>query len=66
MSNVCVAFEILGPKERAPPGRHKASGHIIFDIKIDFTLKARWVKDGHETPDSSTPSFAGVVSRESI
>jgi hypothetical protein len=66
MSNVCIAFEILGPNERAPLGWHKASGHIIFDIKMDFTRKMRWVKDGHKTPDSTTPSFAGVVSRESI
>jgi hypothetical protein len=33
---------------------------------MDFTRKARWVKDGHKTPDSKTLSFAGVVSRDSI
>jgi hypothetical protein len=66
MSNVCVAFEILGLNERAPPGWHKASGRNIFDVKMDFTPKAHWVKDGHKTHDSTTPSFAGVVSRESI
>jgi hypothetical protein len=66
MGNVCVAFEILGPNEKPPVGWFKASGHIVFDVKMDFTRKARWVKDGHKTPDSATPSFAGVVSRESI
>ena len=66
MGNVCVAFEILGPNAKAPPGWYKASGHIIFDLKMDFTRKARWVKDGHKTPDSSTSSFAGVVSQDSI
>jgi hypothetical protein len=66
MSNVCIAFEILSPKAKAPAGWHKASGHIIFDVKMDFTWKARWVKDGHKTPDSLTSSFAGVVSRDSI
>jgi hypothetical protein len=66
MCNVCVAFEILGPGMKAPPGWHKASGHLIFDVKMDFTMKARWVKDGHETPNSATSSFAGVVSRDSI
>jgi hypothetical protein len=67
MSKVCVAFKIAGPNKHAPPGWHKASGHIIFDVKMDFTCKARWVKeDGHKTPDSTTPSFAEVVSRESI
>ena len=33
---------------------------------MDFTRKARWVKDGHKTPNSTTSSFAGVVSRDSI
>ena len=50
---------------RAPPGWRKVSGHIIFYLKMDFTRKARWVKDGHQTPDLLTSSYAGVVSRES-
>ena len=67
MGNVCVAFEILLVQNaKAPPGWFKASGHIVFDVKMDFTRKARWVKDGHKTPDSKTSSFAGVVSRDSI
>ena len=66
MGNVCVVFEILGSNDKPPVGWYKASGHIVFDVKMDFTCKARWVEDGHKTPDSTTPSFAGVVSRESI
>ncbi len=37
-----------------------------FDVKMDFTRKARWVKDGYKDPDSIAASFAGVVSWESI
>ncbi len=66
MGNVCVSFEILGPGARAPPGWHKASGHLIYDVKMDFTRKACWVKDGHKTLTSTTSSFAGAVSRNSI
>ena len=66
MRNLNIAFEYLEPGEKAPPGWFKASGHIIFDVKMDFTWKAWWVKDGHKTPDSTTSSFAGVVSCESI
>ena len=66
MSALNIAFEFKELGEKAPPGWFKASGHIIFDVKMDFTRKARWVKDGHKTPDSTTSSFAGVVSRESI
>ncbi len=40
MGNVCVAFEFLGPKEKPPVGWFKASGHIVFDVKMDFTHKA--------------------------
>jgi hypothetical protein len=66
MGNVCVAFKILGPNAKAPPGWHKASGYIVFDVKMDFTWKAQWVKDGHKTPDSTTSSFARVVSHDRI
>jgi len=33
---------------------------------MDLTRKARWVKDGHKTPDLTTSNFAGVVSRDSV
>ena len=32
---------------------------------MDFTRKARWVLDGHKTPDPIGSTYAGVVSRES-
>ncbi len=42
------------------------SGHIIFDMKMNFTRKAEWVKDGHLTHDLDNSKYVGVVSRESI
>ena len=66
MTNVGIAFKILENDERLPVGYKKSSGHLIFDVKMDFTRKARWVKDGHRTPDPETSKYAGVVSRESI
>jgi hypothetical protein len=51
---------------KQPRDGMKHQGHIIFDLKMDFTQKARGVKDGHMTPDSLTTSFAGAVSRDSI
>ena len=35
----------------------KSTGHIIRDVKMDFTRKDRWIKDGHKTPDSITSSY---------
>ena len=66
MLNVGVAFKILEEGQMAPPGWNKASGHLIWDVKMDFTRKARWVLDGHKTPDPIGSTFAGVVSCESV
>jgi hypothetical protein len=66
MHNVGVAFEVLEDGKSAPQGWTKASGHITWDLKMDFTRKASWVLDGHKlsTPEGSI--YAGVVSRESV
>ena len=39
---------------------------MIFDVKMDFTRKARFVLDGHKTPSPLGSTYAGVVSRESV
>ena len=38
--NLMIAFKILELGQKAPPGWHKATGHIIFDVKMDFTWMA--------------------------
>ena len=48
------------------PGYSKASGHIVFDVRMTLERKARWVKDGHKTPEPEMSTYAGVVSRESV
>ena len=66
MFNVGVAFEILEEGQAAPLGWSKVSGHLIWDVKMDFTRKVRWVLDRHRTPDPIGSTFTGVVSRESV
>ena len=66
MTEVGVAFEVLAEGQRAPPGWKGVTGHLIWDVKMDFTRKARWVLDGHKTPDIVGSTYAGVVSRESV
>ncbi len=61
MGNLMIAFEILEPGQKAPPGWLKATGHIIFDVKMDFTRKARWVKDGYKDSNSTTLSYGCVL-----
>ena len=66
MTNVGIAFEVLEEGEKAPVAWHKVSGHLVFDVKMDFTRKARWVLDGHKTPKPTGSTYARVVSRESV
>ena len=66
MLNVGIAFEVLPTGEKASPGWIKVTGHLVFDVKMDFTRKARWALDGHKTPDPVGYTYAGVVSRESV
>eukprot|EP00957_Ditylum_brightwellii_P092131 7014689-Ditylum_brightwellii.AAC.1 len=48
MTNIGIAFKILENDINIPSGRNMVTGHIIFDIKIDFTRSARWVVDGQK------------------
>ena len=66
MSNVQVAFEILENIQSLPPGYSKCTCHIIFDVKMDGTRMARYVKDGHKTTNWEGSCYAGVVSCESV
>lgn len=40
--------------------------HIVFDVKMDFTRKARFVAGGHTTETPSSLTYSSVVSRESV
>ena len=66
MRNVGVAFNILEEKEQLPVGYKKETGHIVYDVKMNFTRKARWMKDGHFIPGPATSAYDVVVSRESV
>jgi hypothetical protein len=66
MTEVGVAFEVLEKGIKAPIGWSKVTGHLIWDVKMDFTGKARWVLDGHRTINPNGSTYAGVVSSDSI
>lgn len=40
--------------------------HLVFDVKMDFTRKARFMAGGHTTDAPSTVTYSSVVSRDSI
>ena len=66
MNAIGSAIRFLPNGSPVPVGYTKASGHIVWDVKMDLRRKARWVKDGHLTPEPETSNYAGVVSRESV
>jgi hypothetical protein len=66
MTEVGVAFEVLEEDMKAPIGWSKVTGHLVWDVKMDFTRKARWVLDGHRTPDPIGSTYAVVVFRHGI
>ena len=66
MKNVRVAFQILDDDDAIPVGYKHLSVHLIFDVKMDMTRKARLVADGHKTSDPVGSTYSGVVSRDSV
>lgn len=64
--NIMPAIKILDEGKVAPVGYQKIPCHIVFDIKMDFSRKARYVAGGHVTEPPVTQTYASVVSRESV
>ena len=40
MTNVLIAFDFLDHGVKPSPGYKQSSGHLIWDLKMDFTRKA--------------------------
>jgi hypothetical protein len=66
MHNAGIAFEIMEDDQPLPVGLRKVTGHMVFDVKMDYTRKARWVLDGHKTPPPERSTYAGVVSSDNV
>jgi hypothetical protein len=66
MKIIMPAVKILEEGTISPIGYQQIPCHIVFDVKMDFTRKARFVAGGHVTHPPSTQTYASVVSRESV
>ena len=67
IGNVKVAFQLMEEGEKLPVGSKEIPYHIIFDVKLDLTRKARLVAGGHR--NKSVPAyttFSSVASRDSV
>ena len=66
MRNVRVAFKFLQESDSIPPAHEFVPCHLVFDVKMDGTAKARLVAAGCRTADPQGSTWAGVVSRETV
>jgi hypothetical protein len=66
MKNVQPAFKILDENEQVLIGYKWIPCHMIFDVKMDFTCKARFVAGGHMTDPPASIMYSSVVSRDSV
>lgn len=66
MKNSRIAFQRLGENEKPPVGFKEITCHLVFDVKMDLTRKARYVAGGHLTDPPSSLTYASVVSRDSV
>jgi len=67
LSNAMVAFQLVEDGDTIPVGSKLIPYHIIFDVKIDLTRKARFVVGGHRNPSVKPhASYSSVASRDSI
>ena len=64
--NVSISFSIMEERTKSSTGYKNIGGRIIFDLKINFTRKSRWVATGYKTPDPIMSTYTGIVSRESV
>jgi hypothetical protein len=53
-------------KEPSLIGFQEIQCHVIFDVKMDFTRKARFVAGGHMTDTPGLITYSSVVSRDSV
>ena len=66
MKHVRPAFNILEENAKAPPGSKFIRCHMNFEIKMDFTRKARFVAGGHMTDPPTSLTYSSVVARDSV
>jgi hypothetical protein len=66
MKNNRLAFKVLEEDDKVPIGYKWMKCHMVFDIKMEFTRKARYVAGGHMTDPPATLTYSSVVSRDSV
>jgi hypothetical protein len=66
MAAVMIAFKVQPEGTTHVPGQKRLPGHVVWDVKMDFTRKARYVAGGHRTDPPKLLTYSSMVSRESV
>jgi hypothetical protein len=66
MENVRVAFDIKDHATKPCPGYEYVDLMMVYDIKMDYTRKARLCVRGDQTEPPKEIMYSSIVSRESI
>ncbi len=66
MEAVRIAFEVQDASITHIPGYKKIPGHVVWDVKMDFTQKARYVAGGHHIDPPKSITYSSVISHESV
>ncbi|GFH48973.1 Blackbeard [Chaetoceros tenuissimus] len=66
MVNAKCAFKLLARGDKPPPGYNEILCHLVFDVKLDMTRKARYVAGGHLTNVPANMTYSSVVSRDTV
>ena len=66
MKNNRVAFDILDKDQNVEAGRIFLECYMIFEVRMDFRRKARYVANGAKNSNLKTSSYSGVILRETV
>ena len=61
MKNSCFSFKLYEKEDKFPVGHIKITCHLIFDLKLDITRKARYVAGVHLTDVPTYMTYSSVV-----
>ena len=61
-----MAFDIKENDTKTSPGHSYLDRDLIFDVKMNFTRKARFVANESTNPTTSPITYAGLLSRDTV
>ena len=65
MENNGIAFQIFEIEINTSPGWTKVTSHLVFDMKMGFIRKVRYILDKYRIPDPIGSTYARVISCKS-